>query len=1105
MRRQSLRQWLTLRFVWVAALPLTVVAALVWLWLAPLIRADFEMRHQALARAVTGQIETYLLGVQRQIDAVAILRRNLGDRPTPDWFGLLDAHVGTGEVFEAIYMVDAADAVHSVGLPESLRDRREDLIGLDLSRRDFLHRAREHGERVWSGVFLSAVTGRLAVVLAVPVVDQAIVGEIAIEPLAALLSKLPGESDLLALILDHRGQIIAHSGRAFGGQQFNLSDLPIIRDALRGQFATRSLKFEGEAYVGTVIGVPQVDWTVLIAQPQRAVFRLVSTVLWVMVAGVGVLLLLATLAGWELARDFSKRFASYIEQAGAIASGDYDRPWPTSHIVEFADLANDLQRMSLAIRQRERAILASEARFRDLSAMASDWFWEQDDQFRFTFFSSGVATLGLTRAGIVPSTLLGKTRWEMPIDMTAEQWAAHRSMLEAHQPFRDFEYRLFLSGGAERWFSVNGQPRCDAAGRFVGYRGTARDITERKQAEARQRLASVVFEAARDAILVIDAEARIVAVNPTFTAITGYAEAEVRGRTPRLLWADHPPEAYFTTLWRTVLREGAWQGEFWGRCKDGERRAALASLGAVRDAAGRVTHYVGIATDITASKVAEERIEHLAFFDTLTDLPNRALLAQRAELALALAGRHRSALAVLFLDLDRFKDVNDALGHAEGDALLLQVAGRLKTLTRTEDTVCRLGGDEFVLLLPEANQEGALRVADKVLAAFHAPFVVVGHSLQVTVSIGIALYPHDGVTTSELLRNADTALYRAKQDGRNTRVFYDRAMNAAIVERLLLEADLRQALAAGHLRAYFQPKVRLADQALVGVEALMRWFHPERGLIPPDLFIPVAEASDLIIALGDWILAEVCRQLTAWRRQGWPPLVVAVNLAARHFRQPGLADRIRSLLETHGLPPNVLELELTESTLLEIGAQTSDTLRALEQLGVGLAIDDFGTGYSSLSYLKRLPLTALKIDQSFVRDLATDPDDRALAAAIVAIGHQMNMVVVAEGVETEDQRHVLLEQGCDLAQGYLFGRPMPAEEFAGWRARHERCAADPPIVVRSGIGTMRAVSPLSGNAGRDRAGEAAARRWENGPAPPDDPETGCAGRPGSDGGYSGPR
>ncbi|MDS4029360.1 MAG: PAS domain S-box protein [Candidatus Contendobacter sp.] len=557
-----------------------------------------------------------------------------------------------------------------------------------------------------------------------------------------------------------------------------------------------------------------------------------------------------------------------------------------------------------------------------------------------------------------------------------------------------------------------------------------RDVTDRRQAEARQRLAAAVFEAAREAIFVADAKNRILAVNPAFTTLTGYAETMVRGRSPRLLWAEHQSKDYFAALERTVARDGVWQGEFWARRRDGERRAALASLCAVRDASGRILHYVGVATDVTEQRAAERRIERLAYYDPLTDLPNRALLTQRAAMALALAARHRNSVAVLFFDLDRFKEVNDALGHAAGDALLAQVATRLQALVRAEDTVCRLGGDEFVLLLPEADQEGALRVADKALATFRQPFAVAGHDLNATASAGIALYPHDGADFAELLKNADAAMYRAKHTGRNTRVFYDRAMNAATLTRMVLEAELRQALAAGQLRAYYQPKVRLSDGTLVGAEALVRWQHPERGLIPPGQFVSVAEASDLIVALGDWMLVEVCRQLAAWRRQGGSPLTVAVNLAARHFRQPGLADRIHGLLEAYDLPAQALELELTESTLLDANADTIETLRQLERLGLGLALDDFGTGYSSLSYLKRLPLTTLKIDQGFVRDLVADPDDRAIAATIVALGHHLELAVVAEGVETEDQRRLLLEQGCDLAQGYLFSRPLPAEAFA---------------------------------------------------------------------------
>lgn len=564
---------------------------------------------------------------------------------------------------------------------------------------------------------------------------------------------------------------------------------------------------------------------------------------------------------------------------------------------------------------------------------------------------------------------------------------------------------------------------------------------ELQGSEERYRL---LFERASDAIFVVEKQTgRFLAANRAAEQLTGRPLAELKTLTTADLTPVDVQERLKQAIKTTEalqLSEVAYQlGEIEYPQPDGALRTALLSVIPVNE-----TLLFGIARDITDVKEAKKRIEHLAFFDALTTLPNRVLLTERAELALALAERHHAVLAVLFLDLDRFKEVNDSLGHTEGDALLVQVAARLKTLTRGEDTVCRLGGDEFVLLLPEANQEGALRVADKVLAAFRQPFTVATHALQVTVSIGIALYPHDGADFAELLKNADTALYQAKQDGRNTRAFYDRQMNVATFERLLLEAELRKALAAGHLCAYFQPKVRLADGTLAGAEALIRWFHPERGAIPPGQFIPLAEASDLIVDLGEWMLTEVCRQLAVWQQQGRPILTIAVNLAARHFCRPALANQISGLLAAHDLPPHALELELTESTLLETGAQTADTLAALERLGIGLAIDDFGTGYSSLSYLKRLPLTALKIDQSFVRNVVDDPDDRILAATIVALGHQMELVVVAEGVETEEQRRCLLEQGCDLAQGYLFDRPVPAEDFAAaWLVPQPDAASHP--------------------------------------------------------------
>ncbi len=1152
-RVRPLRYWLALRFALVAALPLVAVAVLAWFIVLPQLHQHIAVQNQMLARAVAGQVETYLTGAQHQLEAVSGLLHNIGYRPTPYWFGLLDAHIGTGTTFEAIYLINTDDSVHSVGLPEPQRNQRENLIGLDLSQRDFLRQAHLRKKPTWSELFLSAVTSRLAVALAISVADQAVIGEIAIEPLSVFIQRLPSESGLLTLILDRYGQLIVDSHHTLGGQQLNLSHLPIIHDALHGQFTTREFAFESEKLIGTVVGVPQTGWFVLVAQPRRQAFQQIATTLWVMAAGMGIALLLAVGAGWRLARDFSRRFNHYTDQSHAIANGDYDRVWPSSHIMEFAELANDLQQMASAIRQREQALVASETRFRDLSVMASDWFWEQDEQFRFTYFSSQLAQTHFTLADG-----LGKTRWELSTNPDSEQWAAHRAVLEAHQPFREFEYCTRSTTGEEHCISINGQPLFDEAGCFVGYRGTGSDVTERRQAEqalrqSEEKFANIFLTTPDVVIISRIRDGLLLEVNPGFEAITGYRRADAVGQSTLelQLWADPAEREQLITdlrLYRQVLHrhftfrrnDGVLRtGQFsarpitissepcllfimqditerqrsdealrvsetryrslferandaifvvdrrTGRYLDANRAAerltgrshaeiitlSTADFTAL-DTPKRLSQFAeadetiplgdvvylqpdgtprtarlsvvpvsdtiafGMAHDITEIKIAEQQIEHLAYYDALTDLPNRELLTRQADLALAMAARRRTGLAVLFLDLDRFKDVNDSLGHAEGDALLVQVAARLQEQTRETDTVCRLGGDEFVLLLPDADQEGALQVTDKILAAFRQPFSLVGHQLRVTVSIGIALYPHDGADFTNLLKNADAALYQAKQDGRNTRAFYAREMNIATFERLVLETELRKAIAAGQLRAYYQLKVRLGDGQRIGAEALVRWLHPDHGLIPPGRFIPMAETSDLIVDLGDWMLAEVCQQLAKWRNAGLPQLTVAVNLAARHFRDAGLVARIQSLLTTYHLPPQVLELELTESSLLETGPQTAETLLALERLGVGLAIDDFGTGYSSLSYLKRLPLTALKIDQSFVRDLVSDPDDRMLAATIVALGHGLGLKVVAEGVETDEQRQILLSQGCDLAQGYFFGRPIPVEEFTVEWQRH---------------------------------------------------------------------
>jgi diguanylate cyclase (GGDEF)-like protein len=461
---------------------------------------------------------------------------------------------------------------------------------------------------------------------------------------------------------------------------------------------------------------------------------------------------------------------------------------------------------------------------------------------------------------------------------------------------------------------------------------------------------------------------------------------------------------------------------------------ANSHIEAVRDAGGRLLHYVCGQTDTTRLKRAENHMEYLVTHDSLTSLANRPALEQIAELCLA---HHEDPLdesTVMIVDLDRFKDVNDSLGHGIGDLLLSQVGKRLAALSRRSDIVARMGGDEFGLVFPGLTRASALPMAEKILATLHDPIILQEHTFGLSASIGIAVHPHDGRTIGELLKNADTALHQAKSEGRNAAVFYSREMNQATYEILRLEAELRSAIDEGQLVTFYQPKIRLDDGAPIGAEALVRWQHPSRGLIAPAEFIPIAERSGLINDIGKWVLGDVCRQLARWRDRGLSPLPVAVNLAARHFRSPELPALVSTLLDTHQLPTEMLELELTETTLLVAGLQVQANLAELRRLGVSLAIDDFGTGYSSLSYLKRMPINVLKIDQSFVRDLESGTDDQALVTSIIALGHSLGLKLVAEGVETDRQAEILRRQGCDFGQGYLFGRPVPADEYVAWHS-----------------------------------------------------------------------
>ena len=558
------------------------------------------------------------------------------------------------------------------------------------------------------------------------------------------------------------------------------------------------------------------------------------------------------------------------------------------------------------------------------------------------------------------------------------------------------------------------------------------DITERRQREEQQRLAASVFDGTTEGIVITDAHGVILKVNRAFSEITGYQESEVLGKTPRVLRSDYHDSAFYQVFWDRLQADGLWQGEIWNRRKSGEAHPVWQNISAIRNERGEIVQYISIFSDITDKKLSEQRIEHLAHYDVLTDLPNRVLFTERCEHALSRARRDGHQLVVLFLDLDRFKHINDSLGHPVGDRLLQQVARRLLDAVREEDTVARLGGDEFVVVLEEV-QDGLVvaPIAEKLLQAFHTPFELAEHSLHVSPSIGIAIYPTDGDSVTTLVRNADVAMYRAKESGRNNYQFYTREMTLSAHERLTREISLRQAVEQEQLLLHYQPQYCLETGALRGLEALVRWQHPEQGVVAPDRFIPLAEETGLILDIGQWVLHAACRQAFAWSQAGHRFGRVAVNVSGQQIERGAIVATVRSALAESGLPAEFLELEITESFIVGHAKQAISTLGELRDLGVTLAIDDFGTGYSSLSYLKRLPIHKLKIDRSFVDDVPGGRFDVAISRAVIALGSGLGLKVIAEGVENESQQAFLQQEGCHLAQGYLYARPLPPDVLEG--------------------------------------------------------------------------
>lgn len=725
-------------------------------------------------------------------------------------------------------------------------------------------------------------------------------------------------------------------------------------------------------------------------------------------------------------------FAIYHRQAHTPAESDIAIIEQSAHLASIA-----IERGMAAEKLRDR-----EAHYRLLTEDASDVVWKQDRNNYFTYISPADERM----RGYHADEVLGHHVFEI---LTEEGIALLKEKLNirpAPDPYGQqtgsttFVLQQRCKNGKLIWTEIVARPERDANGKLTGYHGITRDITNRRLAEEALRIAAIAFES-QQGMFVTNTDWVILRVNHAFTEITGYTEQEAVGQTPLLLTSSRHDALFYSDMTDEIARNGTWQGEVWDQRKSGEVFPAWLILTAVKTDEGTVTHYVATLSDITSRKAAEEQIKNLAFYDPLTGLPNRRLLVDRLVQAMAAGSRHQLKGALLFIDLDNFKTLNDTLGHDKGDLLLQQVASRLSTCTREGDTVARLGGDEFVVMLEDLSENvieavtQAETVGEKILSSLTQIYQLDSYAHQSTASIGITLFGEQQEGIDEPLKRADMAMYQAKSAGRNTLRFFDPQMQAVVTSRAALEVGLREALIKQQFILYYQAQVK-GESELTGVEALVRWKHPQRGMVAPAEFIPLAEETGLILPLGHWVLHSACTQLALWAsRPEMAHLTIAVNVSARQFYQRDFVDQVLAVLASTGANPQRLKLELTESLLVSNVEDVIAKMRALKQKGVGFSLDDFGTGYSSLSYLKRLPLDQLKIDQGFVRDILIDPNDAAIAKMVVALADSLGLAVIAEGVENEAQRLFLANQGCHAYQGYLFSRPLPLDEFEAFAQR----------------------------------------------------------------------
>ena len=679
------------------------------------------------------------------------------------------------------------------------------------------------------------------------------------------------------------------------------------------------------------------------------------------------------------------------------------------------------------ILQRAKDLRRSEEKLRNVIDTVPALVSASDALGRYVFLNS----FHKTYFDFEPQKAIGRSK----SDLFGEEYGNRHRELD-QQIFRDsdmlvgIEDQLVDQSGDERVFLTTKAPLRGNSDTDDMVVTVSLDITARMRAEDDVRKLSLAVEQSPASVMITDVTGVIEYVNPKFVDVTGYSAEEVLGKSARILNSGYTSSEYYRELWETVLAGHEWRGEFHNKKKNGENYWEYASVSPIKDSNGKITHFLAVKEDITVRKQHEEQLLRQANYDGVTDLPNRVLGLDRLTQALARSHRNGTTVALMFIDLDRFKNVNDTLGHLAGDQLLKEAGLRFRECVREGDTVARMGGDEFTIILPDLpTPNSAEFVAEKIHNGFVQPFFIEGQELFITASIGITIYPMDAEAPHALMQNADSAMYRAKALGKNRTQFFTRELNEHALERVKIENHLRRAIERNEFTLNYQPIVELKSGRLVGAEALLRWQNDELGSVPPSRFIPLAEDAGLISSIGEWVLEDVCRQHAEWRGKSGPPIRISVNVSSRQFREGALVDTLKRSAGEQGVPWDDLELEITEGLLMDDLPESKATFRELIEMGIRFSLDDFGTGYSSLNYLKRFPVRSLKIDRSFIQGVIDIPDDAVLVQAIINMAHSMNLEVVAEGVETREQLDFVRRNGCDLVQGYFFSKPLPPDQF----------------------------------------------------------------------------